>query len=156
MTRGLRAGVAHRLTERDEISFHGTFSPRGVHREHGEHAVAVLLGDQQRITAQHQIPTHGRVARGVRSTVPNPQPPQGSHPAATRIAHIQNQRTFVGEEQVFVFNESLLHEPRAELQISLQDRSRTRTELNASIVAGLRTVQENVPTLVTSATWGQG
>lgn len=140
MTRGFPAGVARRLAERDEIGFHGTLGPRGIHRQHREHTVTMFLRYQQRIAAQHQFPTDGRVTRGVRSAIPNAQPPQRPLPPPIRITHIWNRCALVGEEQMVVLKESLVLEAGAQLQMPLQDRHGARTELNASIVAGLRAI----------------
>ena len=55
----------HRVANGGDVRFHCAFRPGCVHRQHRGEVLAMLFRDQQRVTSDHQIPTHRRVARHV-------------------------------------------------------------------------------------------
>jgi hypothetical protein len=93
-------GAVHRLPDRENVGFNRVFRPTGVHRQHGREAMAVLLGHQQGIAANHQVPAHGGVPRHVGFSIPNGQSLQGALPAPVAIAQVHNRCARLREEQV--------------------------------------------------------
>ena len=99
-----------------DVRLDRTFGPCGVHRQHRRDAVAVLLGDPQRVLADHEIPADGRMACAIRLPIANgTQSVQRSTPADVRILEIADRSAACLEEQVVVVNSASTLESRAQV-----------------------------------------
>jgi len=100
----------------------------------------MLFGDQQRIAAQHQVPTDRRVSSSVGSAITHLEPPQRSLPPRIGILHIRNGVAFVGDEQVVMIDATPVYQPVSQSELPLQNENGPPTEFDTPVVVGLGAV----------------
>ncbi len=112
--------ITHRLSDRLGVAFGGVRRPGGVHPQHGEQAVAMLLGDPERIAADHEIPADRRMAGGVGLAVPDREAPERGAPV--RVGRVQpaDRLTRSREEEVLVVDPAGASEALPEGELPLE------------------------------------
>jgi hypothetical protein len=110
---GIAAGLPHRVVlavirsihpvaNRCGVRVYCTVRPGCAHRQHRREPMSVLLGDQQRIASDHEVPAHRRVARYIGLPIANGQPAECASSAHVRVPQIRNRCSRLSEEQVVV------------------------------------------------------
>nr|WP_246433670.1 hypothetical protein [Povalibacter uvarum] len=100
----------------------------------------MLLGDPQRVFADHQIPAHRGVPRVVCVAVTHFQSAQGAAPTDPRVLKVADGVPVRLEEQFVVLDLAGELEPGAQVELALQDFERPRTELDDPILTRLRAI----------------
>jgi len=98
----------------------------------------MLLGHPERILAGHEIPAHGSLTRGVRTSVVHLQRLQGLTPSALRMVQSPEGLAGLHEEDVVVIDLPGDLQGFSKTEMPSQNGQRAGTQLNAAIFARLR------------------
>jgi hypothetical protein len=133
----------HRAANGVDVGFNHVLSPGGIDPEHRGDAVAVLLGDPQRIFAGHQVPAHRRVPGHVWSPIPQFQRHQGCAPSSCLDLQVQEGLACFAEEDVVVLDETGSLKPGPQRELPFENSQCSRAKSNPPIVAGLSSIAVN-------------
>ncbi len=82
----------------------------------------VLLGDPERVLADHEVPTHRRVASDVRPTISQFQGGQGRTPSLALDLKVAERFTGFAEEDVVVMDDASGCESGTQSELPLENR----------------------------------
>jgi len=133
-------GRVHGPAEGNDIRLQTAFRPGRIGGQHRNDAMAVLLGDVEWIAPEHQVPTHGGMARGVGPAVADGQAFERESPVTMDLVQTPTRLAVGVEEQVLVLNPADSFEPPPQAQLALQHRARSGVEDHTPILVDLRAV----------------